>query len=187
MTSMYNDFFRFPTLSYHLPPVVVVGGVMVCFAAASRRAQRGAPGRGAAARRSDAARAPGALPPQLARAEGLARLLSAPVRMILRNVGRHPVRAATSVIGIAAAVSMLILGTFFMDSMDVLMDQQFFVIQRQDLTVTFVLPASARALHEIGRLPGVVHAEPTRAVPARLRSAQHRASSRCRGSSRSRS
>jgi hypothetical protein len=66
---------------------------------------------------------------------------------------------------------MLILGTFFMESMDVLMDQQFFVIQRQDLTVTFVLPRSARALHEVRHLPGVIHAEPTRSVPARLRAA----------------
>ena len=98
------------------------------------------------------------------------RWLSAPVRMILRNVGRHPVRAATSIAGIAAAVAMLILGTFFLDSIGVLMDQQFFVIQRQDVTVNFVLPASARSFHEISRLPGVLYAEPTRAVPARLRS-----------------
>jgi putative ABC transport system permease protein len=91
--------------------------------------------------------------------------------MILRNVGRHPVRAATSVVGIAASVAMLILGTFFLDSIAVLMDVQFFVIQRQDVTVTFVLPASGRALHEIRRLPGVIDAEPLRAVPARLRAA----------------
>ena len=92
--------------------------------------------------------------------------------MILRNVGRHPVRAATSVIGIAASVSMLVLGTFFLDSIDVLMDLQFNVIQRQDVTVTFVLPASGRALHEMRRLPGVIYAEPMRAVPARLRASQ---------------
>jgi putative ABC transport system permease protein len=103
---------------------------------------------------------------------GLERFLSAPVRMILRNLGRHPVRVATSVSGIAAAVAMLILGTFFLDSIAVLMDQQFFVIQRQDVTVNFVLPASGRSLHEVSRLPGVLYAEPTRAVPARLRSAQ---------------
>jgi putative ABC transport system permease protein len=67
---------------------------------------------------------------------------------------------------------MLILGTFFLDSIAVLMDVQFFVIQRQDITVNFVLPASGRALHEIRRLPGVIDAEPMRAVPARLRAAQ---------------
>jgi putative ABC transport system permease protein len=49
------------------------------------------------------------------------------------------------------------------------MDQQFFVIQRQDVTVNFVLPASGRSLYEVSRMPGVIHAEPTRALPARLR------------------
>jgi putative ABC transport system permease protein len=174
MTAIYNDFFRFPTLLYHLPPRVVAGGVLVSFVAA---------GLGALS----AVRRVALLPPAEAmRPEpparygrswveriGLERFLSAPVRMVLRNVGRHPVRTATSVSGIAAAVSMLILGTFFLDSIDVLMDQQFFVIQRQDVTVNFVLPASSRAFYEMERLPGVLHAEPVRAVPARLR-AGHR-------------
>ena len=174
MTSMYNAFFRFPTLSYSLPPNVVVEGVLVSFVAAILGALN-AVRRAAALPPAEAMRPE---PPARYRRSwlervGLARWLSAPVRMILRNVGRHPVRAATSVIGIAAAVSMLILGTFFLDSIDVLMDQQFFVIQRQDVTVTFVLPVSRRAVHEVGRLPGVLVAEPTRAVPARL-SAGHR-------------
>jgi putative ABC transport system permease protein len=172
MTGIYNDFFRFPALQYHLPARVVVGGVLVSFAAA---------GLGALS----AVRRVAALPPAEAmhpeppanyrrswfERVGLAPYLSAPVRMILRNVGRHPVRAATSISGIAAAVAMLILGTFFLGSINVLMDQQFFVIQRQDVTVNFVLPASAGALHAMGRLPGVIHAEPARSVPARLRSA----------------
>lgn len=173
MTSIYNDFFRFPTLEYHLPPSVVAWGVMVSFAAAALGAlnavQRAVSLPPAEAMRPE--------PPARYRQSwleraGLARWLSSPVRMILRNVGRHPVRTATSVVGIAASVSMLILGTFFLDSIDVLMDLQFFSIQRQDATVTFVLPASGRSLHEIERLPGVLHAEPMRAVPARLRSAQ---------------
>jgi putative ABC transport system permease protein len=173
MTSLYNDFFRFPTLQYGLPPGVVAAGVMVSFVAAALGAM-------------NAVRRAAALPPAEAmRPEpparygrswlerlGLEPFLSAPVRMILRNIGRHPVRAATSVVGIAAAVSMLVLGTFFLDSIDVLMDLQFNVLQRQDATVTFVEPVSGRALYEVGRLPGVLHAEPMRAVPARLRAAQ---------------
>lgn len=173
MTSMYNDLFRFPTLQYGLPAAVVAEGVAVSFVAAILGAL-------------NAVRMAVMLPPAeamrpepparyhrswLERA-GLATWMSAPVRMVLRNVGRHPIRAATSVIGIAAAVAMLVLGTFFLDSIGVLMDVQFNVMQRQDITVTFVLPASARALHEIRRLPGVLYAEPIRAVPVRLRAAQ---------------
>jgi putative ABC transport system permease protein len=173
MTSIYNGFFRFPTLTYRLPADVVVGGVTVSFVAAVLGALNAV--RGAAALPPAEAMRPE--PPARFRRSvlerlGLSRYLSAPVRMILRNVGRHPVRAATSIIGIAASVAMLILGTFFLDSIGVLMDVQFFVIQRQDITVTFVLPASSRALHEIRRLPGVIDAEPMRAVPARLRAAQ---------------
>jgi putative ABC transport system permease protein len=174
MTSMYNNFFRFPTLMFHMPPNVVVSGILVSFAASGLGALN-AVRRVAALPPAEAMR-PEA-PPHYGRSIleriGLARFLSAPVRMILRNVGGHPVRAATSVSGIAAAVALLILGTFFLDSIAVLMEQQFFVIQRQDVTVNFVLPASGRSLHEVGRLPGVIHAEPTRALPARLRSAQH--------------
>jgi putative ABC transport system permease protein len=170
MIALYNDFFRFPELTYRLPASVVFGGIAVSFAAAVVGALN-AVGRAVALPPAEAMRPE---PPARYRRSalerlGLARYMSAPVRMILRNVGRHPVRTATSVVGVAASVSMLILGTFFLDSIDVLMDQQFFVIQRQDVTVSFVLPASGRALYEIARLPGVIHAEPLRAVPARLR------------------
>ena len=173
MTSLYNQFFRFPTLTYGLPPGVVAGGVLVSFIAAIFGALN-------AVRRAVSLPPAEAMRPEpparyqrswLERA-GLERWLSAPVRMILRNVGRHPVRAATSVAGIAAAAAMLILGTFFLDSIGVLMELQFFVIQRQDATVTFAEPASGRALYEMSRLPGVMLAEPMRAVPARLSAAQ---------------
>jgi putative ABC transport system permease protein len=172
MTSIYNQFFRFPTLTYVLPPNVVAAGVAVSFVAAVLGALN-AVRRAAALPPAEAMRPepPARFRRSLIERMGLAAYLSAPVRMILRNVGRHPVRAATSIMGIAAAVAMLILGTFFLDSIAVLMDLQFFVIQRQDVTVTFVLPASGRALHDIRRMPGVIDAEPMRAVPARLRSA----------------
>jgi putative ABC transport system permease protein len=151
---------------------VVAGGVVVSFVASGLGAMS-AVRRVAALPPAEAMRPepPARYGPSLVERLGLARFLSAPSRMILRNVSRHPVRAATSISGIAAAVSMLILGTFFLGSIDVLIDQQFFVTQRQHVTVNFVLPASARAFYEMERLPGVLQAEPVRAVPARLRSA----------------
>ncbi|HEX6975377.1 MAG TPA: FtsX-like permease family protein [Vicinamibacterales bacterium] len=173
MITIYNNFFRFPSLEFHVAPDIVAWGVIVSFAAASLGALN-------AVRRAVSLPPAEAMRPEpparyrhsLLERAGLARWLSAPVRMILRNLGRHPVRTATSVIGIAASIAMLILGTFFMDSIGVLMDTQFFSIQRQDATVSFVLPASSRALHELRRLPGVLHVEPMRAVPARIRAAQ---------------
>jgi putative ABC transport system permease protein len=169
MTAIYNDFFRFPTLEFRLPLDVVFGGVAVSFVAAVLGALN-AVRRVAALPPAEAMRPepPARYRRSLLERAGLARYLSPPVRMILRNLGRHPVRAATAVGGIAASVSMLILGTFFLDAIAVLMDMQFFVIQRQDATVSFFLPASPRALYEMQRLPGVIHAEPMRVVPARI-------------------
>jgi putative ABC transport system permease protein len=89
--------------------------------------------------------------------------------MILRKLEREPFKAALSCFGIALAVAVLVVGGFGMDSLAVILDVQFHLAQRQDMTVTFVEPASAGAIHEVAHLPGVLHAEPFRAVPARLR------------------
>jgi putative ABC transport system permease protein len=90
-------------------------------------------------------------------------------RMVLRNLERQPVRAAMSVLGIAFAGSVLLIGFSFVDVMDVLIDFEFGRVVRQDLTVDFVRPLSAGAIYEAGRLPGVIDVEPVRVVPARLR------------------
>ncbi len=49
------------------------------------------------------------------------------------------------------------------------MDTQYRVTQRQDLTVSFVEPAQARAVHDLAHLPGVHRCEPFRTASARLR------------------
>ncbi len=98
--------------------------------------------------------------------------------MILRNLQRQPVRAGLSALGVAFAVAILIVGMFSLDAIEVLLDVQFNVAQRQDYTVTFVEPRSARARHELAHLPGVLAVEPVRTVPARLR-AGHRTRQNC--------
>jgi putative ABC transport system permease protein len=99
---------------------------------------------------------------------GLDRFLSQPARIVLRNLGRRPLRTAASVVGIAFSGGLLIIGLFFLDAIDELMDMQFNVVQRQEITVNFVEPRGEAAFFEVLRLPGVLHAEPTRAVPVRL-------------------
>ena len=98
-----------------------------------------------------------------------ARLLPPSARMVLRNVRRRPARALASVAGIAFAAAMLVSTTFFFDSFDEMIAVAFGIAQRQDMTVTFHEPVSHRALYEIEHLPGVLDAEPLRAVHARLR------------------
>ena len=100
---------------------------------------------------------------------GFQRWFDQPTRMILRNLDRQPVRALLTVIGIACACAILVLGLFFGDSMDLIMRVQYGLAERQDMTVTFVEPTSTESVLELAHLPGVVWAEPFRSVPVRLR------------------
>jgi putative ABC transport system permease protein len=100
---------------------------------------------------------------------GLAQLLPSSGRMIARSVVRRGWKSVLAVLAIACAAGMLVVGGFFYDAIRYLMWVQFEVVQRDHVTVTFNEAKSASARHELERLPGVLRAEPFRAVPARLR------------------
>jgi len=174
MIGMYNDYFRFPFLDYQLTLEVVLGAIAFGLAAALV----GALGAVRQAVRLPPAEAMRPEPPAAYRTTwierlGLKRFLSQPARIVLRNLQRSPLRTLASVIGIGFSAGLLIIGFFFLDSIDVLMDLQFNHIQRQDLTVSFVQPRSSSAFHEIARLPGVLDTAPARTLAVRLR-AGHR-------------
>ncbi|HUU34632.1 MAG TPA: FtsX-like permease family protein, partial [Vicinamibacterales bacterium] len=103
----------------------------------------------------------------------LQRRLPLTARIVFRNLERQPARSALSILGIAFAVAVLVVGLAFIDVMDELIAHQFTSVMRWDASVSFVTPRSAAALYEIRRLPGVLDVEPTRVVPVRLR-AGHR-------------
>jgi putative ABC transport system permease protein len=105
---------------------------------------------------------------------GLQRFFDQPTRMILRNLERQPVRALLTVAGIASSCAILIMGLFFVDSIDHVVRVQYGLAQRENLSVTFIEPTSTAALHELASLPGVRLAEPTRSVPVRLRRGHRR-------------
>jgi len=104
-------------------------------------------------------------------ADLLARLKLIPnvARMVLREVERRPWKAFFSSLGIAFSVAIVILGSFSEDAIEFLIDFQFGLVERQDITVTLIESTSASALEEIEHLPGVILAEPLRAVACRLR------------------
>ncbi|HVG11092.1 MAG TPA: ABC transporter permease, partial [Thermoanaerobaculia bacterium] len=170
VTKLYTETFQFPVLRYDLAPSRVLQAVAVALAAALagvlatvRRVAALPP---AEAMRPEA---PADYRETLLERLGLRRFLSAPSRMILRNMSRRPVRTLVAVGGIAAGCSLVIMGRSLGDAVEVLMSDQFSVIERQDATVTFTEPASVQALHELSRLPGVAYAEPFRSVSARVR------------------
>jgi putative ABC transport system permease protein len=100
---------------------------------------------------------------------GPGRRLAQPTRMIIRNIERRPVKAALTVVGIAFSCGIIVLGGFFSDSFDYMVEIQFKLAQREDMTLTFVEPSSRRALYSLESVPGIEHAEPFRSVAARLR------------------
>jgi putative ABC transport system permease protein len=104
------------------------------------------------------------LPPVLTR-----KLLSQPTVMMIRNITRRPVRAALTTFGMAVSTGILIVSLFIGGAMEELVDITYFRADRQDATVSFVEKRPQSAVFEVARLPGVITAEPYRAVPVRIR------------------
>ncbi len=171
ITELYAQYFSFPSFSYTMDPLIagsalLIGGTAAGFGVLSavHRAVRLAP---AEAMRPE--------PPANYRATvlerlGLQRVLSPPVRMIMRQVERRPWRAILSCLGIALSVAILVVSNFMEDTVRYVIDFQFYTVQRQDMTLTLIEPRSAgEALSAISNLPGVLRVEPFRSVPVRLR------------------
>lgn len=168
-TDLFGRYYHFPALRYVAAPgTLLLAGVVSALAASAGALQ--------------ALRAVVRLPPAEAmRPEapamfrrglldrlGLARLGFA-TRMALRYVTRRPVKSALAIAGLAFATSLLVLGRFFTDAMQFMADVEFRVSQQQDAVVTFREVMPGAAITELRRIPGVVSAEPFRAVGVQLR------------------
>lgn len=169
MTKLYHTYYRFPALELRIDILAVVLVFLITTVAAIvgtwfavRSAMRLPP---AEAMRPEP---PPSFRPTLVERILPRHLLSPELRMVVRNVSRKPVKASLSVIGIAMAVAVMILGSFSLDAVNYMMDFQFRKAQRQDLTVTFVEPATASVVYEIERLPGVIYSETMRSIATRI-------------------
>jgi putative ABC transport system permease protein len=96
-------------------------------------------------------------------------MLDQPTRMILRHVGRWPVRSGFTVLGIALALSLLLSSLYWLDAVERMIDAQYSQAERQDITVGLTEPQSRRAVDELAHLAGVLAVQPYRTVPVRLR------------------
>ena len=170
LSEIYIGFYRFPYLQYVLRPGVTVSAALISVAVAVlgtlyaiRRAALLPP---AQAMRPE--------PPAVYRAAllerlGLQRWFSQPTRMITRNIERRPLKSALSMLGIAAACGVMMVGTFQGDAIDYMVDVQFNRSQREDIALSFTEPTSKRALYSLRTLPGVEYVEGARTVPVRIR------------------
>jgi putative ABC transport system permease protein len=170
VTQYYTQFFQFPVLRYAaslhlvLTSALISGGAAVLGAfLAVHRAITLPP---AVAMRPDP---PANFRPTLLERLGFEQLLSPAGRIILRNLERKPVQASLSILGIALAIAMLVVGRFFGDAIEYMVAVQFYQVQRDDVTIVFNEARPARTQYEVAHLPGVLYAEPFRSVAARLR------------------
>lgn len=173
MVLIYGDFFDFPALRYQVSfgLIGIAGGVSALGAGlgalgAVRRAVVLPP---AEAMRPEP---PASFRPGLFERIGLGEALPAAARMILRNIERKPARSLFSAVGVAFSVAILVVGLFMFDGVSLMMDLQFRVAQREDLSLTFNQPLSQSVRHDLENLRGVTRVEPFRVVPVRLRVGQ---------------
>lgn len=167
MVERYAAFFRFPSMPLVLPPWLppLAAGASLAAAllgvlSALRRVLRLPAAEGM---RPSVPAVPGAraLAP-------LGRRVGPRPMMVLRGFLGHPLRSLLTVLGIALAVPMVVLGLFWRDALGGMVEVQFDRIERGDAVVRLTDPRPSGAVRELARLPGVLAAEGWRAVPVRL-------------------
>jgi putative ABC transport system permease protein len=168
LAGVYLDFFSFPALSFTMPPLPIVSAAFTAVAIALggsvlalRAVLRIAP---AVALRPPA---PQEFRPTVLERLGITRTAASWVRIVLRNLERRPVRAALAVTSVSLAVAIMVLSRSG-DAIRFMIDVEFSLAARQSGSVTFVDPKPLASLSSVRRLPGVLQAEPFRAVPVRF-------------------
>lgn len=170
IADIYRDYYHFPALGFSAGLLTFSGAWAAAIVAVSIgaifsvwRAVRLAPAEALAPPRPAVySRSSGML-------AGFAARLDAKSRIILRRIQRFPRRAATTVIGIALAIALLVVAGAFPAVMTQLLSVHFSVANRQDVTLSFVAPREIGVMHAVAHLPGVISAEPFRADDVALR------------------
>jgi putative ABC transport system permease protein len=171
-TRLYAAYFGFPSLLHHTYWPSAAVAIAVC----SGSALLGALWAVRAATRlppAQAFRPPAPLRyrPLVLERLGLARRLSPAMRMLLRHLERRPFRTAASVAGIGLGTAVLVVGLYPFDAIDRLIDVQFRLAQREDITIAFVKPRPGRVAYELAAVPGIGQVEPFRTTAVRIRQA----------------
>lgn len=174
VVQLYHKFFQFPSLTFH-PDFAAIGFAFAVSSAASFLGVLGAVRQAVKLPPAEAMRPepPAEFKPSVLERLGIQRLFGPSMRMALRNLERKPWQAAFTALGLALAVGIPIVPGAMRDGINFLLDFQWTHAQRQDVTVSLIEPSSATAFSDLKHLPGVIHAEPFRSVPARLRYGHH--------------
>jgi putative ABC transport system permease protein len=181
LTRLYAESFHFPAFEHHLPASLLLlsAGITVITACAGTVHAIAATARLAPA---EAMRPPA--PPHFRRTL-LERLgiehVGTALRMVLRNMERRPVRTTLATAGVAAAVAIVIMGSFFRDAIGLVIDNQFTLGLRGEITAWTAEPVDDSVRHALLRLPGVRQVESLRFVTVSLGHGQRRERTILRG------
>ena len=169
ITRVYAEFYKFPFLLFQpglggfaLASIASLLATLLGTIGAVRSVANLPPG--------EAMRPPA---PPMFRRGGLSRLpllraLDQPSRILLRQIGRWPLRSFVTAAGVGMAVGVLIISIQWLDSIERMVDVYFKQAQRNDLTVGFSDARAASALRGLEQLPGVITTEGMRSVATRM-------------------
>lgn len=165
LAALYARFFSFPFLVFGLDPRVYGVSALVTLVAASGGAVQSL--RAVLALPPAVAMAPPVPPNYRSRLTAPGRMLALRQtgRMVARHLLRWPLRSASSVLGMAMAVAILVASLWSFGSIDHMIRVTFRLAERQDVKVVFTTAEPMRALEDIRHMPGVMAAEPFRSVP----------------------
>jgi putative ABC transport system permease protein len=167
MCDLYLEYYRLPVLDYAADAGLYALAAAVGLAAAAL-------GSGVALRRVLRLHPAEALSPPPPPAfklgagplEWLARGFDPLTRVVLRRALGYPRRALTTVLGISAALVLMVLAGQAPAAISQLLELSFGEAKRQDLSLSLVERLGPEALHALQRLPGVQQVEPFLAAEA---------------------
>jgi putative ABC transport system permease protein len=96
------------------------------------------------------------------------RIFSELTVMALRHLLRHPVRTLLTAVGTSFSVGLLTMALGTIASIDYMVEAVFFRSERQHASLQFGLDLKPEGLAPVGRLPGVLRAEPYLTAPVRM-------------------
>lgn len=173
-TKMFLRVYQYPELVFRVRPNVAAMAILVAGSAAIL----GSIGAIIMAIRLPPAEAmrpepPASFKPTILERLGFGYFVPNVARMVLRQLERHPIKTSFSMVAVALSVAIVVVGSFMEDSVDAVIQSQFYDVQRYDLMLSTFEPLSQDAVMEISNLPGVYYAEPMRVIYARVRSRHH--------------
>jgi putative ABC transport system permease protein len=102
------------------------------------------------------------------------RALPARWKLVLRGIGRAPLRSVSTAVGVVLAVTLVFVSWAMLDTVQLLLERQFDQAQQADVSLSLTSPVTPAVLRDIVAVSGVAAAEPVSELPVTIEHAGHR-------------